>query len=423
MPTGQPVRAELSRRVSRVRAAVAAGAVAVSVGLTGCAGADAAAGGPIKVGSVLDLTGPLNIYGEPKSRVAKLAIDDINARGGVLGRQLELIQYDSQSSTDKNVEFANKLANADNVAVVMGGITSASREAMRPALRRAETLYFYNTLYEGGVCDRNQVITGATASQSTKPLVDEAIATGAKRIYIVAADYNFGRISTQWIEKYAAAAGVQIVGTDFIGLDSNNFAATLGSIQQTRPDAVMSLLVGANHVPFYREFAAKGLNRSTKIYSATFGGGNEQEILSPAEAKGIITVYGYYEELENPANAAFKQKFGEVYGADHPYITDLAITEWNAWHLWAAAAAKAGSVDRQKVIEAIEAGGISVDSPSGKAVLDAKSHHTVMDVTIAAVNDNQGFDLIRTLPAQPPAFEQSTCDLIAQPETNRAFTP
>ena len=405
------------------RAAILATAVLLTT--SACAGnaAGQQGDGPVPVASILDLTGPLSIYGVPKSNVAKLAVDDINAAGGVLGRKLKLIAYDSQSQTDKNVEYAGQAATKDEAAVVMGGITSASREAMRPALQRTRTLYFYNSLYEGGVCDRNEVITGETASQFLDPLINYAAGNLGKKMYVVAADYNYGRISTQWIQKYAAQYGAKVVGTDFVSLDSGDFGAVLNNIQREAPDVVVSVLVGSNHVPFYREFAAKGLGAKIKIVSPSFGLGNEQEILSPAEAKGIVTSYNYYQELDNPANKAFREKYAAAYGAKHAYITDLAVSEWNGWHLWAEAVRKAGSLDRDKVLKVIESGTLSIDSPSGKITVDGPTHHVTEDITLATVNDKRGFDLVKTFPAQPPQYEKTVCDLVRNPTLNRAFTP
>ncbi|GAA2402485.1 hypothetical protein GCM10010191_07440 [Actinomadura vinacea] len=240
---------------------------------------------------------------------------------------------------------------------------------------------------------------------------------------MVAADYNYGRISAQWIEKYARELGATVVGKEFISLDSGDFAATLNNIQQQAPNVIVSVLVGANHVPFYREFTAKGLNAKMKIVSPSFGLGNEQEILSPAEAKGVITSYNYYEELKNPANAEFLKKFAGAHGANQPYITDLAVSEWNGWQLWAAAVNKAGSLDRDKVLKAVESGQVSIDSPAGKVTLDGRSHHVVEDITLGRVNDRRGFDLVKTIPNQAPVYEKSVCDLVKNPSLNRAFTP
>jgi urea transport system substrate-binding protein len=405
-----------------------AGMVALTLSLAACTASTGGSGdvaaddSPIKVGSVLDMTGPLNVYSTVKANVTRLAVDDINANGGVLGRQLELVEYDSQSSTAKNVEYANQLVNADQVAVVMGATTSAAREAMRPVLGNGETLYFYNAGYEGGVCDANQFITGETASQYIKPLVDYATQTGPKSIYIVAADYNFGQISAQWIEKYAQESGSTIVGTDFIPLDSGDFSATLSKIQQAQPDIIASFVVGATHAPFYRELNTRGITDTATVISSAFGLGNEQESLPAEDTEGIITAYNYYEELETPANDEFLALYAETYGDDHPYINGGAEKDWDAWHLWAAAVEKAGTVDRKAVIAALESGDISFEGPSGLVTIDPETHHTVRDISLAQVKDGE-FIVLETMPAQEPTFERSVCNLLTAPETNQAFTP
>lgn len=412
------------KRLAVVAATVVMLAVSGCSGLTtgdsGSEGSDTSE--PIKVGSILDMTGPLNVYSLVKADVGRLAIEDINANGGVLGRQIELVEYDSQSSTAKNVEFTNQLINKDQVAVVMGGTTSAAREAMRPVLDRAETLYFFNAGYEGGVCDINEITTGETASQYIKPLFDYATSSGPKTIYIVAADYNFGQISAQWVEKYAEESGSTIVGTDFVPLDSGDFSASLSKIQAAKPDIVASFVVGANHVPFYRELKTRGILDSTTVISNAFGLGNEQEALPAEDTNGIITAYNYYQEIDTPANAEFLKKFEEAYGADHGYINGLAEKDWEAWHLWAAAVEKAGSTDRDKVLEAIATGEVSYDGPGGTVTIDPQTHHTIRDIVIAQV-ENGTFNVIETLPAQKPTFEQSVCNLTTNPNDNQQYTP
>jgi urea transport system substrate-binding protein len=415
-------------RTARSLAVVAALTVAAGLAVSACGGSsDSDSGGdsdePIKVGSVLDLTGPLNIYGKPKIQATKLAIEDINANGGVLGRQLELVSYDSQSSVDKNVQYSNTLATEDEVAVVMGGVTSASREAMRPVLSRNQTLYFYNNLYEGGVCDRNIVINGTTASQHLAPLIPYAIEEFGPRLYVVAADYNYGRISAEWVKRYAAENGGEVVKEDFIPLDSSNFQSVIGDIQRLKPDVVVSILVGANHIPFYRQFKSTGLSDEIPIVSPSFGVGNEHEILDPASAEGIIVGYSYFEELDNPTNEEFLDKFNAEYGTDHPYITDLAVSDWDAWHLWAAAVEEAGSLDREKVLDVIETGDVSFESPSGPVHIDGPTHQLVEDVTLAKVTDKQTFEPMRTFEQSEPTFEQEVCDLVSNPTENKAFTP
>ena len=378
--------------------------------------------GPVKVGSMLDETGPLNIYGEAMADATELAIKDINEKGGVNGRQLELVSYDAQSDNAKYTQYATQLAQRDKVAVVMGGITSASREAIRPVLARTKTLYFYNEQYEGGVCDKNTFNTGVVPSQQLAALVPYAMEKYGKNVHVLAADYNYGRISDQWVRKYAKDAGGEVSKSEFIPLESSDFGSVINNLQAARPDVVMSLLVGGNHIAFYRQYSSTGLNKTLPLVSATFGLGNEQVVLSAAEGKGVVIATPYIQSLDNPENKRFVELWHSEYGQDYPYISDSAVTAWNGWHLWAAAANKAKSVDRDKVIEALESG-ISIDAPSGKVTMDGKSHHVTQNISIGETNATKGFTVLTTKEDVPPSFEQDVCDLMGKPTTNKQFTP
>lgn len=377
---------------------------------------------PITVGSILDETGGLNVYGKSMADATKLAIQSINESGGVLGRPLKLVMYDAQSDNAKYTTYANQLVLRDKVSVIMGGITSASREAIRPVADRYKTLYFYNEQYEGGVCDKNAFLTGIVPSQQIAPLVDWAIRNGKKKFYVLAADYNYGHISADWVKQYVAKAGGTVIGTDFIPLDVSEFGSVISKLQEAKPDVVFSLLVGGNHIAFYRQFAAAGLSSRMQIVSATFGLGNEQVVLSPKEASGIVVAFPYFQELGGADNDTFRAAWKKAYGDHYPYITDSAVAVWNGWHLWAMAVAKAGSTDRDKVIGALESG-IAFDSPSGKVSMDAGTHHLVQNVHIARANETHGFTVIGEQQAVAPSYERSVCDLKARPNTARQFTP
>lgn len=377
---------------------------------------------PIVVGSILDATGPINIYGKPMIDSTKLSIDHINANGGVLGRKLKLVLYDGQSTNEKYTQFASRLALRDRAVVIMGGITSASREAMRPVIGRTKTLYFYNEQYEGGVCDKYVFNTGVVPSQQLLALIPWAIKRYGENIYVPAADYNYGRISADWVKAYAKRFGGRVVATDFIPLDVSEFGSTISKLQNLRPDFVLSLLVGGNHIAFYRQFYAAGLGRSIKIVSPTFGLGNEQVVLAPSEQKDLVVAYPYFQELKTAENAAFKALWTKRFGKKYPYITDSAATVWTGWHLWAEAVKKAGSTDREAVTRALESG-LSFNAPSGPVKLNGGSHHVTQNVSIAVTNGRRGFRIISTAKAVPPAYENRVCDLIKNPTLHKQFTP
>ncbi len=377
---------------------------------------------PVRVGSLLDESGPLEIYGGPMADATRLAVKHINASGGVLGRQLELVALDAKSDPAEYVTGANQLLNED-LAVVHAGITSASREAIRPTFTEAGLMHFYNVLYEGGQCDRNLFVTGVVPTQQLQVLIPWAIDNIGPRLYVLAADYNYGQISAEWVRQYAEERGGEIVGEDFFPLDVAEFGSTISDVQSAAPDAVVSLLVGGAHISFYGQYAAAGVNDDIPIVSTTFGLGSEQLAVDADAARNITVAYTYFQELDTPANAEFVAMWYDEYGDDYPYITDLAVSVWDGWHLWAEAVNNAGTLDRAAVIAELESGNVSVDGPKGTITFDGPSHHVIQQVSLAQTNDSQGFDVIATYDDIPPTWEQDTCDLIANPNTDQQFTP
>ncbi len=374
---------------------------------------------PIGVASIHDLSGGLDIYGKPMVDALTLAVEEANAAGGLLGRQIKLINYDTQSNMQLYTQFAQQAALKDKVAVVHGGITSASREVIRPVLDRFKTLYFYNTQYEGGVCDRDQFDTGVTPAQTVEKLVPYAMKKWGKKVYVVAADYNYGQITSQWVKKYVMENGGEVSSIDFFPLDVTNFGPTISKIQAAKPDFVWSALVGGAHISFYRQWAAAGMRSSIPMASTTFAVGNEHIVLSPEECDGMLVCYNYFQDLKNPVNEAFVAGFHKRFGADYPNITELAMGTYQGFRLWAEGVKKAGSVDRIKVIEALETG-ISIDAPSGKVTIDPPTHHCVLDVHIAEVSGKK-LKVLEDFAQQKPADTAAVCNLIKNPNDNQQY--
>ena len=165
----------------------------IAIGASGMVGTSAFAADDIMVGSIHDLSGGLDIYGKPMVDALTLAIEEQNAAGGLLGKKVALVNYDSQSDMQKYTEYAQMAALRDKVAVVHGGITSASREVIRPVLTKNKTLYFYNTQYEGGVCDRNAFCTGSTPAQNER---GAAISTLPLPVFSPVGESSWSRVAT-----------------------------------------------------------------------------------------------------------------------------------------------------------------------------------------------------------------------------------
>jgi urea transport system substrate-binding protein len=375
---------------------------------------------PIKVVGIHDTSGGLGLYGQPMVACLDFAVEELNAAGGLLGRPIELINYNPQSNIQLYTQFATQAATRDRAAVVHGGITSASREAIRPILRRYKTLYFYNTQYEGGVCDRNCFCTGSTPAQNVQKLIPYVMEKWGKRLYIIAADYNYGQITSKWVTKYCRDGGGEVLATDFFPLDVTEFGPTIQKIQAAKPDLLVSVLVGGAHISFYRQWAAAGMKNRIPMASTTFGGGNENLVLSPKESNGIVNAFSYTQDVDNPANKAFLERFHAKLGPKAPHLSgELAMRTYVGLNLWAEGVRKAGSIDRMKVIESLESG-VAFSGPPGMTVIDPKTNHVTLDVYLAEVVE-YGFKILRHYPDQPPADTQSVCDLQRNPDVDQQY--
>ena len=376
---------------------------------------------PIRVGNILDKTGGLNIYSLKQIQGVAMAVDEINAAGGLLGRPLELHFYDSQSDNQFNSQYATQALAQDQVKVIHGGITSSSREVMRPVVRKFGGLLFYNSLYEGGVCDKRHVSTGMVPAQQLEPLVDYVVKEqGKKKGYILAADYNYGQITSKWMQKMIREAGGEDMAVEFFALDVNNFAPVIAKIQAAKPDVVWSVLVGGAHIAFYRQFEATIGKKNMMLASTTYGVGREQTELSAQEGDGIIIGTSFVDSLPTAEAKAFVDKFHKYAGNDE-YVGEYGEYGYRGVALWAEAVKKAKSAEPDDVIAALD--GVSVNGGGGKYTIDGKTNHTTMDIHIVKGNATQTFDVIKSFPQRPPKDTQLVCDLVANPDDTTQYEP
>ena len=411
----------MTRRAITRRSALALGSLSTAALAIPSVSRHGLAEPPIKLGSLLDASGPIGISGARMIQTTQYAVGVLNAAGGLLGRQIQLINYDTQSSMQLYSQYAQQLVLKDRVDVIQGGITSASREAIRPTLDRFKTLYFYNTQYEGGVCDRNVFCTGTTPAQTVDHVVAYAMKTWGKKAYIIAADYNYGQITAKWMTKFVRDGGGSVARTDFFPLDVTDFSSAISRIQQAAPNFLLSALVGANHNGFYRQWAAAGMKPKIPMASTTFGLSDELISMEPAATDGIVTSYGWYNDLGTPVSDGFVKNMQAKYGAGVTDLSELDSATYEGIMIWAEGVKKAGSVAQQKVIVALESG-ITIDGPSGKVTMDPKTHHTIRNAYLAQPKD-RSWDIMATYPAQYPGDTGGACDLIKNPRTDKQFEP
>lgn len=400
----------------------ASGALAFTTGLAGLGGRTArAAGEPIRIGQVLDKTGGLSSFAFQQINGAAMAVSEINAQGGLLGRPLEIVFYDTQSNNQLYAQYVTQALTRDKVSVIHGAITSSARELVRPIIRRFESLYFYNCLYEGGVCDGRTVSTLMVPSQQIAPLSDYVVKeNGRKRAYILAADYNFGHNMAKWIQYYIGQDGGEVLQTEFFPLDAANFSATLARIQSSKPDAVWTALVGDAHLAFFRQFQSTIGKEEVMLVAPNFNSGRGSVSVTPDVNEGIVTSTSYTDTIDTPESREFVSRFKEFTGTDD-YIGEDGEAGYRGVMLWARAVETAGSEKPDDVMGAL--GGTTFDGPSGMCTIERDTNHTVMNIYIGVGNRTGGYDVVKTVSQQDPKGPNNSCDLVANPDENRQFDP
>src|SRR5882762_1421431 len=341
---------------------------------------------PLKIGLLEDVSGDLAFMGMPKLHGSQLAVEEINKKGGILGRQIELIHLDPQGDNARYQEFARRLLSRDKVDVLIGGITSASREAVRPIIDRTTTPYFYTNQYEGGVCDASMVSMGAVPEQQFSTLIPWMVDKFGKKVYVIAADYNFGQISAEWNRKIMKDLGGEVVGEEFIPLGVSQFAQTIQNIQKAKPDWLLTINVGAAQDSFFEQAAAAklGLPMGSSIKVML---GFEHKRFAPPALYRMNAVANWFEELDTPEATDFKKRWHAKF-ADELYINDMGYNAYNALYMYKALVEKAKSIKLEDMRKVIATGEACIDAPEGKICIDPKSQHTSHNMRLISVDDN-----------------------------------
>jgi urea ABC transporter substrate-binding protein len=264
----------------------------------------AKAADPIKLGVLEDQSGDFALATMGKVHGIQLATDEINAAGGIAGRKLDLVIYDTQSDNTRYQEFMRRVLQRDKVDAVFAGFSSASREAYRPIVDQLNGLAFYNNQYEGGVCDAHMIVTGAVPEQQFSTLIPWMMEKFGKKIYTIAADYNFGQISAEWVRNIVKQNGGEMVGEEFIPLGVSQFSSTIQNIQKAKPDILMTLLVGTAQSSYYEQANAANLHVPMGS-SVNVGQAYEHKRFKPPSLANMYVTTNWIEEVDNPASKAF----------------------------------------------------------------------------------------------------------------------
>ncbi|WP_226437724.1 urea ABC transporter substrate-binding protein [Rhodococcus yananensis] len=387
--------------VARSRFATSAAAlVAVGLTLTACgskagestdAGTAGSAscldtsGDTVKVGSLNSLSGTMAISEVTVRDSIALAVEEINADGGVLGKQIEIVAEDGASEPTVFAEKAEKLISSDCVAAVFGGWTSSSRKAMLPVFEDRDALLYYPVQYEGLESSSNIFYTGATTNQQIVPALDYLKEQGVRSIYLVGSDYVFPQTANRIIRAYADANGIEIRGEDYTPLGSTDFSTIVNKVRTADADAVFNTLNGDSNVAFFREYTNAGLTaQDMPVVSVSIA---EEEVvgIGAQNIEGQLTAWNYYQTVESPENTSFVEAYKARYGADKP-TSDPMEAAYTSVYLWKNTVEKAGSFAVDDVQAAAD--GVSFDAPEGTVTIDGDNHHITKTARIGEIRSD-----------------------------------
>ncbi len=372
----------------------------------------------IKVGLLHSLSGTMSISETTVRDSELMAIDEINAAGGVLGKQLVPVVEDGASDWPTFAEKARKLLQEDQVAVIFGCWTSASRKAVLPVVEENDGLLFYPVQYEGLEESPNIVYTGATTNQQIVPAVQYLLDQGKTKFYLLGSDYVFPRTSNAIITAQLEAAGLEPVGEQYLPLGGTDFTSILLDIQQKQPDVIFNTLNGDSNVAFFKQFTDAGYTAdSLPVLSVSIA---EEEVrgIGVENVVGQLTAWNYYETVDTPENQTFVADFKARYGDDR-VTSDPMEAGYFGVYLWKEAVEKAGTTDVDAVRAAIDGGGISYAAPEGTVTLDGPTQHTIKPVRIGQIRDDGLIDTIyATDPVVPDPYlcGYSWADVLTRPD-------
>lgn len=345
--------------------------------------ADTPSGDPIVIGIIADLTGPFTTYGTSLSRSAELAIDEVNAAGGIDGRPVQVIVEDIQTDVTATVDKARKLVEADDVDVVMGPIGSdANDAAYQTVVQEGGKLLFYTETYEGGKCDPLYFSFGAVPAQQIRPMIPILQEEYGENVMLFGADYVWPRRSFEIAKPIIADEGGTVVSELYLPLIADDFSELVQEVRDEQPDYIFSLY------PALWGAALKALDDAALLDDVGVGTiflGDPDYLGITDLAEGSYTALPYFTAAEGSAAEDFLAAYQAKYGAGEFPSGGEGVGAYNAVWMYKEAVEEAGSTDPAAVAEALV--GLSFDGPTGKVTMTS-SHH--LEQTINLVQAQNG---------------------------------
>lgn len=347
----------------------------LSVLLAGCSSGGGSASGKddIKVGVLFSLSGALAVTEKGMANAALLAIEEINASGGINGSNIKAIQEDYASEPSGAATKAKKLLQQDKVAAIVGGYTSASRQAMLPIVEQYKGVLVYPTFYEGEEYSKNIIYTGQTPNQQLQEFIPWLMNNVGKKVYFIGSDYVYPVETNKQVKELLKTSGGEVVGEQYVPLGQSEFSSVINKIKEAKPDVIFSDLVGDSVAAFYKQYKSYGLDPAVMPIASPVTAESEVVSMGIDVAIGHISSAAYFQSVDTPANKKFVEAYQAKYGKNEP-VTQVIEAAYVSTLLLAEALKKVEDVtDADEVIGAFA--GLEIQAPQGLVKIDSENNH------------------------------------------------
>lgn len=348
---------------------------------------------PLKIGVLYSSTGVTSLVERTQFQATQLAVEEVNAAGGVISREIELVCLDPASTPSNYPDMAEKLIREHGVRLIMGCYMSSTRKAVIPIVERHNALLFYATPYEGFEYSRNVFYAGAAPNQSILPLASYMLSHHGTRVAMVGSDYVCPHESNRIMSELIHERGGEKVNETYLPLDATleDFRAVANRIRSLSPDFIFSTVVGAGNEHLHRALSDAGLNPSTTPVASHMSSETEIACMGADLAEGLITCAGYFQSLPTAENsrvvALQRARFGDSGGTN--VCWEAAYFQM---HLLVKAISKAGSEDPTLLAQVLP--GLEFDAPQGRIRIDEQNNHTYLHPRIGRCNSGGQFDVM-----------------------------
>ena len=362
--------------------------------------APALAAEPIKIGVPVGLSGANSVVAPSVVQSAQLAVEEINAKGGVLGRQLALEVADDASGAAGAQKAFDSLVFQKKVDVLISMETSAARNAALPIVARGKVPYIYTSFYEGKSCSPLMYVNAWVPEQQVPPIVDYFNKEkGAKKFFLIGSDYAFGRGMLAFTKAYIEKTGGKVVGEEYLPMDGSDWTSIISKLKSAAPAALItSTAGGAPNVTLTKQLRAAGVALPYGNLAVDEGTAKGMG----TDAEGIYLSASYVTGIDSAANKSFLAAMQKKFGAELKTPNDLSVPEYEAVYAYKAAAEKAGSTDEAKVLKAL--GEVSVEGPRGKIEM-SKQHHAPLTMYLGQVQADGSVKVIKSFPNVDPGAQ------------------